>query len=39
MENAEKLKFCFLEIGKSSYERLALLTIVTKTAESDMPAV
>ena len=37
--NAEKLKFCFLKIGKSNYERLVLLTIVTKTAESNMPAV
>ena len=37
--NAEKLKFCFLKIGKSNYERLVLLTIVTKTAGSDMPAV
>jgi hypothetical protein len=37
--NAEKLKFYFLKIGKSNYERLVLLTIVTKTAGSDMPAV
>ena len=39
IENAEKLKFCFLKIEKSNYERLVLLTIVTKTAGSDMPAV
>ncbi len=37
--NAEKLKFCFLKIGKSNYERLDLLTIVTKTTGADMPAV
>jgi hypothetical protein len=37
--NAEKLKFCFLKIGKSNYERLVLLNIVTKTAGSDMLAV
>ena len=37
--NAEKLKFYFLKIGKSNCERLVLLTIVTKTAGSDMPAV
>jgi hypothetical protein len=35
----EKLKFCFLKMGKSNYERLVLLTILTKTAGFDMPAV
>ena len=39
IENAEKLKSCFLKIGKSNYEHLVLLTNVTKTAGSDMPAV
>jgi hypothetical protein len=37
--NAEKLKFYFLKIGKSNYERAVLLAIVTKTVGSDMPAV
>jgi hypothetical protein len=37
--NAEKLKFCFLNIAKSKCERLHLLAIVTRTIGSDMRAV